>query len=91
MITQVFALLTKQDLVDLARVAQDGTRVRASAGARSFRRGQTLETLMAEAREHLAQVTREAADPAVSARKAAARKRGAEQRADSRGDRDQEA
>src|SRR3990172_9302692 len=32
-ITQVLALLMKQDLVDLGRVAQDGTRVRASAGA----------------------------------------------------------
>jgi transposase len=32
LITQVLALLMKQDLVDLTRVAQDGTRVRASAG-----------------------------------------------------------
>lgn len=80
LITQVLALLMKQDLVDLSRVAQDGTRVRASAGASSFRRGQTLENLMGEARQHLEQVIREAADPAVSARRAAARKRGAEQR-----------
>ena len=33
LITQVLALLMQQDLVDLHRVAQDGTRVRASAGA----------------------------------------------------------
>jgi transposase len=80
LITQVLALLMKQDLVDLSRVAQDGTRVRASAGAASFRREQTLEDLMRVARQHLEEVTREAADPAVSARRAAARKRGAQQR-----------
>ena len=79
-ITQVLALLMKQDLVDLGRVAQDGTRVRASAGAASFRREQTLQALMEEARTHLDVVTREAADPAISARRAAARKRGAQQR-----------
>ncbi len=79
-ITQVLALLMKQDLVDLGRVAQDGTRVRASAGAASFRREQTLQALMEEARTHLDVVTREAADPAISARRVAARKRGAQQR-----------
>jgi transposase len=80
LITQVLALLMKQDLVDLTRVAQDGTRVRASAGASSFRREQTLRALMQEARQHLEAVTREAADPAQSARQAAARRRGAQQR-----------
>jgi transposase len=80
LITQVLALLMKQDLVDLSRVAQDGTRVRASAGAASFRREQTLQALMQEARTHLEAVTREAADPVISARRAAARQRGAQQR-----------
>jgi transposase len=80
LITQVLALLMKQDLVDLSRVAQDGTRVRASAGASSFRREQTLQALMEEARAHLDAVTREAADPAINARRAAARKRGAQER-----------
>jgi transposase len=80
LITQVLALLMKHQLVDLSRVAQDGTRVRASAGARTFRKAETLEQLMAEAREHLEAVTREAADHAITARRAAARKRGAKQR-----------
>jgi len=80
LITQVLALLMKQDLLDLSRVAQDGSRVRASAGAASFRREPTLQALMQEARTHLEAVTREAADPAISVRRAAARKRGAEQR-----------
>jgi transposase len=80
LITQVLALLMQQRLVDLSRIAQDGSRVRASAGAASFRREPTLQALMQQAREHLEAVRREAADPAISARRAAARKRGAEQR-----------
>ena len=80
LITQVLALLMQQDLVDLTRVAQDGTRVRASAGAASFRRAPTLQALMAQARAHVDTVTREAADPALSARRAAARQRGAAHR-----------
>jgi transposase len=77
LITQVLALLMQHDLVDLSRVSQDGTRVRASAGAASFRRAVTLETLMAQARAHLEAVTREATDPEISARRAAAQTRGA--------------
>ena len=80
LISQVLAVLMKQRLVDLSRIAQDGSRVRASAGAASFRREPTLQALMQQARAHLEAVTREAADPAISARRAAARKRGAEQR-----------
>ena len=38
LITQLLALLMKGNLIDLSRTAQDGTRVRASAGAGSFRR-----------------------------------------------------
>jgi transposase len=77
LITQVLALLMTHDLIDLHRVAQDGTRVRASAGAASFRREATLEGRMAQARAHLEAVTREATDPEISARRAAARTRGA--------------
>ncbi len=80
LITQVLAWLLKQDLVDLGRVAQEGTRVRASAGASSFRREKTLQALMEEARAHLDAVTKEACDPAVSARRSAARTRGAQER-----------
>lgn len=80
LMTQVLALLMSKDLVDLSRVAQDGTRVRASAGAASFRRGETLDVLMRQAREHLDAVTEEGKDPEIGARRAAARKRGAAQR-----------
>jgi len=80
LITQVLALLMSKALVDLSRVAQDGTRVRASAGASSFRRGETLDALMQQARAHLDAVTEENRDPEVGPRRAAARKRGAAQR-----------
>ena len=43
LLTHSVATLMEQDLVDLNRVAQDGMRVRASAGAASFRRRPTLE------------------------------------------------
>ena len=39
LVTQLLARLMKHDLVDLHRVARDGTRIRASAGAASFRSG----------------------------------------------------
>jgi transposase len=80
LLTQILARLMKHDLVVLHRVAQDGTRVRADAGAASFRREQTLDALIQEAREHLEAVTREATDPAITARQAAARQRGAKDR-----------
>ena len=80
LVTQVLARLLQHDLLDLHRVAQDGTRIRASAGAGSFRRGETLVQLMAEARAHLAKVMRDASDPALAARRAASIKRAAQDR-----------
>jgi len=80
LVTKVLALLMQHDLVDLHRIAQDGTRIRASAGAASFRRGATLDELMSVARTHLEEVTREGYDPALGARHQAARKRAAEDR-----------
>jgi transposase len=71
LVTQLLARLMKHDLIDLHRVAQDGTRNRASAGAASFRSGETLERLMLSARAHLVEVTRAATDPALTARHAA--------------------
>lgn len=49
MLAHSVTVLRQQGLVDLARVAQDGMRVRASAGAASFRRRETLEKLLQEA------------------------------------------
>ena len=51
LLTHSVAVLREQDLVDLNRVAQDGMRVRASAGAASFHRRPTLEEHLHQARE----------------------------------------
>ena len=77
--TQVVGMLMAQHLITLYRVAQDGTRVRASAGAASFRRKARLKACLRTAREHLEQLTREAeADPTqCSARQQAAEMRAA--------------
>ena len=60
-------VLRQQGLIDLDRVAQDGMRVRASAGAASFRRRQTLERLLEEARAEVQRLEQKltvtAADP----------------------------
>jgi transposase len=53
LLKQSVELLRQQGLIDLDRVAQDGMRVRASAGAASFRRRQTLERLLREAQDEI--------------------------------------
>ncbi len=80
--TQVLAVLLHKGLVSLNRVAQDGTRVRASAGASSFRRERTLRRCLAEAQAQLQALKAEAEqpDPQRSARAQAARQRAASER-----------
>ena len=82
LLTQSVAALLKAGAVTLARVAQDGMRVRASAGAASFRRRKTLEDCLREAQEQVQALRRELeADPgAVERRQQAARQRAAEDR-----------
>ena len=53
LLTHSVATLREQDLVDLNRVAQDGMRVRASAGAASFRRRPSLDRCLQEAQEQV--------------------------------------
>jgi transposase len=81
-LTQSVAALMDSGLVQLQRVAQDGMRVRASAGAASFRRQPSLERCLAEAEQQVERLRRELeADPeATSRRQAAARLRAAEDR-----------
>jgi transposase len=82
LLTHSVAVLREQDLVDLNRVATDGLRVRASAGAASFRRKQTLEEHLHEARAQVARLKEELDDDpaAPSRRSAAARERAARER-----------
>jgi transposase len=78
LLTEGVAALVAEDLVDLNRVAQDGMRVRASAGAASFRRRPTLEEALAQAEAQVEALRAEVEeDPAASDR----REKGARQRA----------
>jgi len=81
-LTHSVAVLTEQDLVKLERVAQDGMRVRASAGAASFRRRSTLERCLEQARAQVQALKDEIeADPdASNRRRRAARERAAVER-----------
>lgn len=81
-LTHSVAVLTAQDLVKLERVAQDGMRVRASAGAASFRRRSTLERCLEQARDQVQALKDEIeADPdASNQRRRAARERAAVER-----------
>lgn len=77
-----FAALLKLGVARLDRVAQDGMRVRASAGAASFRRHSTLEQCHAQAKQAVERLRGELeADPgAASRREATARNRAAADR-----------
>ena len=52
--TQILGVLTHQGLVELQRVTQDEMKLRASAGAASFRREKSLKRCLQEARERAA-------------------------------------
>ena len=76
------AALAAVGAITLERVAQDGMRVRADAGAASFRRQASLEQHLAEAGELVREVKQRAQDdPGASSRRAkAAKQRAAEDR-----------
>jgi transposase len=82
LLTQSIAVLMQAGAVTLQRVAQDGARTRASAGKSSFRRRQTLEQLLVEARQQVQTLKREVdEDPAAASRReTAAKQRAAEER-----------
>ena len=82
LLTTSVATLLEEELVSMERVAQDGMRVRASAGASSFRRRPTLEEHYAEAQAQVAALREELEkDPSAGVRrKQAARERAARER-----------
>ena len=84
LLTHSVAVLREQGLVDLNRVAHDGMRVRASAGAASFHRRATLQECLTEARDQVDRLREELDDDpaAPSRRHAAARERAAAERAE---------
>jgi len=83
LLSQILAVLLYAGIVTLAQVAQDGVRVRASAGAASFRRKATLEACLEQATARVQQLAqqREHPDPTMTKRQQAARERAARERA----------
>jgi len=84
LLVDTVAALVDQGLVPLETIAQDGMRVRASAGGSSFRRKPSLEKLQKQAQEHLDRLKQEADNEAegqeVNARRQAAAERAARER-----------
>jgi transposase len=82
LLTQTVAALMKHGVVTLKRVTQDGTKVRAAAGAASFRREETMKECLAIAKQQLETLRKELEDDsgAASRRERAARERAATER-----------
>lgn len=79
LLTDSIATLVHRGIVTLARVAQDGTRVRGSAGAGSFRREGTLRECLRAARKQVERTAKQT-DAPINARAAAAQARAAAER-----------
>jgi transposase len=84
LLTRMIATLVSKNLVKVHRISQDGMRVRACAGASSFRREERLQKLLEEAGQHVRELKALLDDPeksaGLSARQKAARIRAARQR-----------
>jgi transposase len=82
LLTESVATLMHQGLVELHEVAQDGMRVRAHAGAKTFRRQPSLKKCLAEARRQVEALRKQddEDDGAVSRREQAARERAGRER-----------
>lgn len=82
LLTLSVANLMEAGVVKLKRVAQDGMRVRASAGAASFRRQHRLEGCLEEARQQVEALKQQVADDpgAPNRREKAVRERAARER-----------
>lgn len=80
LMTDILAAMMAEGLVTLKRVAQDGMRVRASAGAASFRREDTLKRLRVEAAAEVERLFRQIDAAEETKRERAARQRAARER-----------
>jgi transposase len=84
LLAEHLAALAKVGLVDIDTLAQDGVRIRASAGAASFRREETLDRHLATAQAVVQELKREveARSDASNQRIKAAKERAARQRSE---------
>ncbi len=82
LLTDGVAVLLHQGLIQLTRVAQDGLKVRASAGQSSFRRPATLQKCLQEAQAQMQALQAQAEEDsaAVTRRQQAAQQRAARER-----------
>jgi Transposase and inactivated derivatives len=82
LMSQILAAMMSTGLVTLRQVAQDGMRVRASAGSGSFRRKKRLEEYLEEARTEVTRLAQERDCPETpsSRKQQAARERAARER-----------
>ena len=83
LLTRFVAALVSEGLVTMERVAQDGMKVRAAAGAASFHRQTTLAEALLEAEAHVAELAHqgESRPDEMRARHCAARERAVRERA----------
>jgi DDE family transposase len=72
--TCILATLVDKGLVKVKRISQDGVRVRAAAGAGSFRSEERLEVILEESRQHVKKLREQVNDRAKSAEKSARKK-----------------
>jgi len=81
LLSELLAVLMRRGVVRLTRVAQDGVRVRASAGAASFRRERSLRKCLKDAKEQVRLTRRQLDAPArdESRLKSAAKARAAQE------------
>ena len=77
---QVLAMLTKNGLITLERVAADGTKIRADASRKSFRRKDAVRAHLDAARRHLKELERQEAEEQTTRKEQAARLRAARER-----------
>ena len=82
LLTRLIAALVSEGLVTMNRVAQDGMKVRAAAGAASFHRQPSLLTALQEAEEQVQALAAQVADrpDEMSARRRAAQERAVRER-----------
>ena len=80
LLTDTIATLMHQKLVTLDKVAQDGMRVRASAGSSSFRKRKTLQRHRSEVRRRVRKLREECEQDGGSSRRQAAQQRAARDR-----------
>jgi transposase len=82
LLSQSIAVLMEAGVVTLNSVAQDGMKVRASAGAGSFRRGETLKRCFDEAKEQVLRLHKDLEEDGSSSstRQHAARERAANEK-----------